>query len=106
MALSQPLWLKVVTKLERVVGEQVEKVVRGDTYFDLVTEATRNQSRVAHAIEGVSTRWLHLLNISASTDIRGVREQLNRMERRLTEVKKELEDLRAGPEDLGRTQAR
>src|SRR6266508_4430876 len=95
MAPAQPLWLKVVTKLERVVGEQVEKVVRGDTYFDLVTEATRNQGRIAHAVEGVSTRCLHLFNIPASTDIRGVREQLNRMERRLTEVTKELENLQA-----------
>jgi hypothetical protein len=105
MAPSQPLWLKVVTKVERVIGEQVEKVVRDDKYFDLVAEATHNQGRIAHTIEGVTTRWLHLFNISASTDIRGVREQLNRMERRLTDVAKELENLRASNEDIGGTRA-
>lgn len=106
MSLPQPLWLKVVTKLERVIGEQVENVVRGDTYFDLVAEARRNQTRVAHAVEGFSTHWLHLLNVPASTDIRRMGEQLNHMERRLTEVTKELEDLRASDGDLGRTRAR
>jgi hypothetical protein len=93
MAVPQPLWLKAITKLERVVGEPVEKVVRSDVYFDVVAEARRNHRRVAHAVEGVSKRCLHLFNLPAGTDIRRVREQLNRMERRLTEVTKELEDL-------------
>jgi hypothetical protein len=106
MAPPQPLWLKVVTKLERVIGEPIEKVVRGDAYFDRVTEGTRSRTRVTRAIEGVSTFWLHLLNIPAGTDVRGMREQLNRMERRLADVTKELEDLRASDEDLGRTPVR
>lgn len=95
MALSQPLWLKAVTKLERLVGEPVETLVRSDIYFDVVTEARRNHRRVAHAVEGVSKRCLHLFNLPAGTDVRRVREQLNRMERRLIEVTKELEDLQA-----------
>lgn len=104
--MSQPLWLKVVTKLERVIGEQVEKVVRSDTYFDILAATRRNQGCIADTVEGVSTRWLHLFNISATTDIRRVRDQLNRMERRLTEVTNELEDLRAEPQELRRTRAR
>ena len=96
----------MVTKLERVIGGQVEKVVRSDAYFDLVAETTHKQGRIAHAVEGISTRWLHLLNMPASTDVRRVLDQLNRMERRLTEVTKELEDLRAEPQDLGRTHAK
>jgi hypothetical protein len=107
-ASSSPLWLKAVIKLERVIGEPVEKAVRSDTYFDLVSEARRNHQRVAHAVEGVSKRALHLLNLPAGTDIRRVREQLNRMERRLTVVTKELEDLQAAAAagDDGRVQAR
>jgi hypothetical protein len=93
MAVPQPLWLKAVTKLERLVGDPVEKVVRSDVYFDVVSEARRNHRRVAHAAEGVSKRCLHLFNLPAGTDLRRVREQLNRMERRLAEVTKELEDL-------------
>jgi hypothetical protein len=105
MAEPQPLWLKVVTRLERVIGEQVEKVVRSDTYFDLVAESTRNQRRIADSVERVTTRCLHLFNMPASTDIRQVREQLNRMERRLTEVAKDVQDLRAETQDLPRTHA-
>jgi hypothetical protein len=99
MALSPPLWLKAINKLERVVGQPIEKAVRSDLYFDLVADARRNHRRVAYAVEGVSKRCLHLVNIPAGTDVRRVREQLNRMERRLTEVTKELEDL----QDRGRT---
>jgi hypothetical protein len=107
MSLRQPLWLKVVTKLERVIGEPIERAVRSDTYFDVVAAATRNQRRIVNAVEGLSTCWLHLRNMPASTDIRGLREQLNRMERRLAEVTKELEDLPASNGDLGRpTRAR
>jgi len=106
MAASQPLWLKAVIKFERVIGEPVEKAVRSDTYFDILTEARRNHRRLAHAVEGVSKRALHLLNLPAGTDIRRVREQLNRMERRLTEVTKELEDLQAGGEDVDRGHAK
>jgi hypothetical protein len=95
MSVPQPLWLKAVTRLERLVGEPIEKVVRSDVYFDVVTDARRNHRRVAHAVEGVSKRCLHLFNLPAGTDIRRVREQLNRMERHLTAVTKELEDLQA-----------
>lgn len=92
---SQPLWLKVIIKLERAIGEQVEKAVRSDTYFDLMAEGTRNRRRVVDTVEGVSKRCLHLFNIPAGTDVRRVREQLNRIERRLTDVSKDLEDLQA-----------
>ena len=38
-------------------------------------------------------RGLHLLNLPAGTDIRRVREQLARMDRRLLQISKELEQL-------------
>ena len=38
---SKPLWLKAVHKVERAVGGPIEAAVRTDTYFDLVTKATR-----------------------------------------------------------------
>jgi hypothetical protein len=100
------MWLKAVTKLERVIGERVEKVVRADAYFDIVSEATRTGTRVARAVEGVSTCWLRMFNIPAGTDIRRMREQLNRMERRLTELTKEFENVGASDDEHGRAGAR
>ena len=41
----------------------------------------------------MSKRGLHLLNLPAGTDIRRVREQLARMDRRLLQISKELEQL-------------
>lgn len=89
----QPLWLKLVLRLERTVGGPVEAAVHSNTYFDVVTELNRGTRRLTDVVESVSKRGLHLLNLPAGTDIRRVREQLARMDRRLLQITKELEQL-------------
>jgi hypothetical protein len=88
---SPPLWLKAVHRLEREIGERVEAAVHSDTYFDFVSIAQRQQRQAKTLAEGVSRRCLHLLNLPAGSDVRGLREQLARMDRRLTRIAKELE---------------
>jgi len=87
---SGPLWLAVVHKVERAIGEPVETAVHSDTYFDAVAELTRLRRKAIGAVEGVSRRCLHLLNLPAGTDLRRVREQLSRMERRIDELHDEM----------------
>jgi hypothetical protein len=84
--------LKLVLRAERLVGTRVESAVHSDTYFDLVTHANRAKARATATVEGVSRRVLHLANLPAGTDIRRMREQLARIERRLVELSKELDD--------------
>jgi hypothetical protein len=93
-----PLWLRVVHRLERVVGEPLESALHSDTYFDLVTEILRAKARTERTLEGLSRRTLHLVNLPAGSDIRRVREQLTRMERRLAELSRELEEARGAHE--------
>jgi hypothetical protein len=93
MPANQPLWLRVVLKVERTVGEPIEAAVRSDTYFDLVSTTTRVRRKVEGAAEGVSRRCLHLLNLPAGSDIRRLRQQLARMERRLNELSNEVAEL-------------
>lgn len=93
MSAQAPLWLKLILRLERAVGRQVEAAVHSDPYFDLVAELDRNRRWLADALESVSKRGLHLLNLPAGTDLRRVREQLARMDRRLAQIAKELEAL-------------
>jgi hypothetical protein len=95
---SLPLWLNLVLRLERAVGGPVEAAVRSDTYFDVVAELNRGSRRLTDAVEGVSRRGLHLLNLPAGTDIRRVREQLARIDRRLLQISKELEQLERAAE--------
>ena len=97
MAADRPLWLKVVLRLERAVGEPVESVVRSDTYFNVVTEVSRVRRKAINGVEGISKRGLHLLNIPAGTDVKKVREQLARMERRLNQLSEDVEDLDGKP---------
>jgi len=87
---SRPLWLEVVHKVERTIGEPVESAVRSDTYFDVVARVTRARRKGINLVEGVSRRCLHLVNLPAGTDLRRVREQLGRIERRLDEITDEL----------------
>jgi hypothetical protein len=100
---SQPLWLRAVYRVERAIGEPIEAAVRSDTYFDVVAHATRVHSRAIGVAEGISRRCLHLLNLPAGTDVRRVREQLARMERRLATLSDEIASLEAGrPADEAR----
>jgi hypothetical protein len=101
------LWLKIVLRLERAVGGPVESAVHSDAYFDVVAELNHAKRRLTDAVESVSKRGLHLLNLPAGTDIRRVREQLARMDRRLLLISKELEELeRAQPVDRSPRAAR
>jgi len=86
MPANQPLWLRAVLRVERAVGEPIEAAVRSETYFDLVSTTTRVRRKVGGAAEGVSRRCLHVLNLPAGSDIRRLRQQLARMERRLDEM--------------------
>jgi hypothetical protein len=82
-----------VLRLERAIGEPVEKAVSSDMYFDTVSTARRTGLRVASITEGLSRRAWHLFNLPAGSDVRRVREQLARMDRTLVQLRKELEDL-------------
>ena len=90
MSAGRPLWLHAVLRLERAIGGPIEAAVHSDAYFDVVAQANRARARAIGAVEGVSRRGLHLLNLPAGTDIRRVREQLSRMERRMDALTDEL----------------
>jgi len=59
----------------------------------VVAQASRARAKAVGAVEGVSRRGLHLLNLPAGTDIRRVREQLSRMERRINQLSERVEEL-------------
>jgi hypothetical protein len=101
MPANQPLWLRAVIRLERAIGEPIESAVRSDTYFDLVSTSTRVRRKVVGTAEGVSRRCLHLLNLPAGSDIRGMRQQLARMERRLNQLSHEVAELDEGGSGQG-----
>ena len=88
-----PQWLRFVERLERAVGEPVEWAVRSDSYFDAVAVLARVQRKTGATLEGLSRRGLHLLNLPAGSDVRRLREQLSRMERRLNHLADGVEEL-------------
>jgi hypothetical protein len=98
---DQPLWLRAVLRVERAVGQPVESVVRSERYFDVVTKTTRVRRKAVGAAEGVSRRALHLLNLPAGTDIRGVRQQLARLERQIDQLSGEMAEIDKSPTSAG-----
>ena len=72
---------------------ETPSAVRSDPYFDLVSTTTRVRRKVAGTAEGVSRRCLHLLNLPAGSDIRNLRQQLARMERRLNQLSHDVAEL-------------
>jgi hypothetical protein len=102
MPTNQPLWLRAVIRLERAIGEPIESAVRSDTYFDLVSTSTRVRRKMVGTAESVSRHCLHLLNLPAGSDIRGMRQQLARMERRLNQLShdvSEMDEDGSGPDE-------
>ena len=94
----RPLWLRPCTGSSGRSASRSRPLLHSDTYFDLVTEAHRARARHrAQALEGVSRRLLHLLNLPAGSDIRRVREQLARVERRLAALSKDSTSASARP---------
>jgi hypothetical protein len=93
MPANQPLWLKAVHRLERAIGEPVEAAVRTDTYFDAVTRLNRARRKAGGMVEGVTRRAWHTLNLPAGTDVRRMREQLARVERRVAQLSEEVSEV-------------
>ena len=94
MPANQPLWLSAVHRLERAIGEPVESAVRIGHVLrrrDQDQRASRRKAR-GHRRRGLAAR-LHLLNLPAGTDIRRMREQLARMERRLNQLSDEVAEV-------------
>lgn len=89
---EQSPWLQTIQRWERAIGEPIERAVRSDEYFDLMTQVNRARARVTRAFEEASEEWLHRVNLPAASDFRRLREQLSRLERQVNQIAKDLED--------------
>ena len=90
---AKPLWLRAVYRLERAVGEPVEAAVRTETYFDLMTKATRTTKTVKRKVVGrLDARSCTCSTCPPAPTCASLREQLSRMERRLNQLSEQVEE--------------
>src|SRR3954453_761495 len=94
MATNQPLWRRTFDRLERGVAGPLETAVRSEPFFEGLAHLMRARAGAGEALESLSRRGLHLLNLPAASDVRRLREQLARVDRRLVAITKELEEQR------------
>ena len=98
---APPLWLDAVRRFERAVGVPIESAVTSDAYFDALTRLKRAHAQVASVVENVTDDVFRMLNVPAGSDVRKMREQLSRMERRLEAMSKELAKQEEAPRGDG-----
>ena len=98
---APPLWLDAVRRFERAVGIPIESAVTSDAYFDALTRLKRAHAQVASVVENVTDDVFRMLNVPAGSDVRKMREQLSRMERRLEAMSKELAKREGAPRGDG-----
>jgi hypothetical protein len=96
---APPLWLDAVRRFERAIGVPIESAVTSDAYFDALTRLKRAHAQVASVVENVTDDVFRMLNVPAGSDVRRMREQLSRMERRLEAMSKELANRKTVPPD-------
>ena len=94
MASKAPLWRRVFDTGERAVGSRLESLVQTGEFAALVGLGTHLRAEVIRRVERQSSRLWHLANLPAGSDIRRLREQLVRVDRRLVAMAKELEELK------------
>ena len=89
---ATPIWRWAFDTIERGVGIPMEAAVRSEVFLDLLTVSTRARRGLFARTERLSRHGLHLLNLPAGSDMRHLRDQVARLERRVVTMSKQLED--------------
>ena len=93
MAGRAPLWRRAFDAVEKPLGDTLASGARSGAFADVLAVALRVNRRLQREVERRTRRALHLVNLPAGTDVRLMREQLHRMERRLEQLTDDVEDL-------------
>ena len=90
---SKPLWLRAVHSVERAVGGPVESAVRTDTYFDIVTKATRVTGTVKRKVSSASPAGCTCSTSRPALTCSACASSCHGMERRLNRLTENVEEL-------------
>jgi hypothetical protein len=90
---TAPRWRQAYDAVDKAVTPKAEAFVRTESFAQGAALLQRAQKVARDTVRGATARGWHLLNLPAGTDIRRVREQLARMDRRMAELTKQLEAL-------------
>jgi hypothetical protein len=76
---------------ERAVGAPLEVIVRSDEFYDVLAIVTRARKAAVAQLERVSSESLHLLNLPAASDIRGLQDRIASLDRQVKTLAYRLE---------------
>ncbi|MCZ7528465.1 MAG: hypothetical protein M5U14_20100 [Acidimicrobiia bacterium] len=84
-------WREVFDAIERRVGPRLEQLVRTEGFADTLAFVTRLEARARRGTERRLSRYWHLWNLPAATDVRRLSERVALVERRVKELSDRLE---------------
>jgi len=93
---GKPTWRKAFDAVERPIATGLERVVHTDEFLSVLSFTTQAQAEGKRRLERLTRRALHAVNIPAGSDIKRLHDQIAGLDRRLREVRDELEAARRG----------
>lgn len=91
MASTPPLWRRAFDAIERPLGDALASGGRSETFADAVSLGLHLRRRVEREVERRTRRALHLVNLPAATDVRGLSRQVTELQRQVRALSRELE---------------
>jgi hypothetical protein len=96
VASSPPLWRRAFDAIERPLGDALASGGRSETFADAVSLGLHLRRRVEREVERRTRRALHMVNLPAASDVRGLTKQVTELQRQVRALSHELEEARAG----------
>ena len=91
---GRPLWRQLFDIAERSLGGPLEEHLDTPEFRTRLASLIKVQRSVTGSVEGALTRSFHLFGAPALSDVRAVSGGIGRLERRVRDLTREVEDLR------------
>ncbi|MGF1598667.1 MAG: hypothetical protein ACFCVK_17355 [Acidimicrobiales bacterium] len=85
---SSPQWRQAFDAWEKAVAPGLEELTASAGFQDVLAVAARMNAQVLSETERWSRRWLHLWNLPAASDVRGLRRQIASLEREVKTLRR------------------
>jgi len=83
-------WKRTFAAWERAVGTPLENMVQSDQFAEVLAAFVKNQSELRQEMSAVLERWLHLWNLPTAGDMRGLQDQVRKLELEVRALRREL----------------
>ena len=89
---TAPVWKQLFDAVDRRFGSTVNELAQRDEVVALAALGLRSRTEIERAMERISRRALHFLNLPAGSDVNRLLQQIARVEREVRDLRHQLAD--------------